>query len=188
VPTSSRPDPTDPDWVLPMTAQDGLTLRAPPPAGAPACAQGSSQLPAYPRPAGALGGTAITYGTYDLFHIGHVRLFERIRQRWGRLVVAVSTDEFNALKGKRAIVPYEDRRDMVAACRWVDRVIPEDSWAQKARDIRTQRAEALVMGSDWAGRFDEFKPLCEVVYLPRTEGISSTALKADVLARVRTLA
>lgn len=147
----------------------------------------ATRLPARLRPAGALGGTALTYGTYDLFHIGHVRLFERIRQRWSRLVVAVSTDEFNALKGKRAIVPYEDRRDMVAACRWVDLVIPEHTWEQKAEDIRTHQAEALVMGSDWAGRFDQFQHLCEVVYLPRTEGISTTELKADVLARVPTL-
>jgi glycerol-3-phosphate cytidylyltransferase len=128
---------------------------------------------------------ALTYGTYDLFHIGHVRLFERIKQRYDRLVVAVSTDEFNALKGKRSVVPFEDRVAMVKACRYVDEVIAEEAWDQKARDIRAFGADALVMGSDWSGRFDEFKDLCEVVYLPRTEGVSSTELKADVVAAVQ---
>lgn len=130
---------------------------------------------------------ALTYGTYDLFHIGHVRLFERIRQRWDRLVVAVSTDDFNAIKGKRSVIRYADRVAMVQACRWVDEVIAEERWDQKAEDIRRWRADALVMGSDWSGRFDEFKSLCEVVYLPRTEGVSSTEVKADVVARARAL-
>jgi glycerol-3-phosphate cytidylyltransferase len=131
------------------------------------------------------GTVALTYGTYDLFHIGHVRLFERIRQRYDRLVVAVSTDEFNAIKGKRSVVPYADRVEMVRACRWVDEVIPETDWAQKERDIVALGADAVVMGSDWEGRFDHLKPLCDVVYLPRTEGVSSTELKADVVATVR---
>lgn len=137
------------------------------------------RLPAHPGPS-----VAITYGTYDLFHIGHVRLFERIKQRFDRLIVAVSTDEFNALKGKHSVVPFEDRVAMVKACRHVDEVIAEESWDQKARDICAYGADALVMGSDWDGRFDEFKDMCEVVYLPRTEGVSSTELKADVVARV----
>ncbi len=128
---------------------------------------------------------ALTYGTYDLFHIGHVRLFERIKERYGRLIVAVSTDEFNALKGKRSTVPFNDRVAMVKACRHVDQVIAENSWDQKERDIRMFGASALVMGSDWTGRFDEFARLCEVVYLPRTEGVSSTELKAHVVAQDR---
>jgi glycerol-3-phosphate cytidylyltransferase len=127
------------------------------------------------------GTVALTYGTYDLFHIGHVRLFERIRQRYDRLVVAVSTDEFNAIKGKRSIVPYADRVEMVRACRWVDEVIPETDWAQKERDIVALGADAVVMGSDWEGRFDHLKPLCDVVYLPRTEGVSSSLLKQQVV-------
>lgn len=157
----------------------------------------TASTPIHPTPAPAAGrhpalahdtrrGTvALTYGTYDLFHIGHVRLFERIRQRYDRLVVAVSTDEFNAIKGKRSVVPYADRVEMVRACRWVDEVIPETDWAQKERDIVALGADAVVMGSDWEGRFDHLKPLCDVVYLPRTEGVSSTELKADVVATVR---
>lgn len=131
------------------------------------------------------GTTALTYGTYDLFHVGHLRLFERIKQRYDRLVVAVSTDEFNAIKGKQSVVPYVDRVALVAACRHVDAVIPETDWAQKERDIVAQGADAVVMGSDWEGRFDHLKPLCDVLYLPRTDGVSSTELKADVVAAVR---
>ncbi len=130
---------------------------------------------------------ALTYGTYDLFHIGHVRLFERIRQRYDRLIVAVSTDEFNAIKGKQSVVPFEDRVAMVKACRYVDEVIAEEAWNQKPRDIRAFGVDALVMGSDWTDRFNEFKTLCDVVYLPRTEGVSTTELKADVLARATAL-
>ncbi|MCA0241062.1 MAG: adenylyltransferase/cytidyltransferase family protein [Proteobacteria bacterium] len=148
---------------------------------------GTGAGPAAPTiaPRSTVPTVALTYGTYDLFHIGHVRLFERIRQRYDRLVVAVSTDEFNAVKGKQSVVPYADRAAMVAACRWVDAVIPETDWGQKAHDIVAHGADALVMGSDWEGRFDEFKPLCDVVYLPRTEGVSSTELKAEVVAAVR---
>ncbi len=121
--------------------------------------------------------TAITYGTYDLFHIGHVNLFRRIKERWGRLIVAVSTDEFNAQKGKRSAVPFADRIELVRACRYVDLAIPETCWEQKADDIRRHHVQAFVMGDDWLGKFDELKPLCEVVYLPRTQGVSSSELK-----------
>lgn len=125
---------------------------------------------------------ALTYGTFDLFHIGHVRLFQRIKQRFDRLVVAVSTDEFNAVKGKKSVVPFADRAEMVRACRFVDEVIAETDWAQKAADIARHAADALVMGGDWEGRFDHLGSLCDVLYLPRTEGVSSTELKADVVA------
>ena len=136
------------------------------------------------RPAGAVRAPplALTYGTFDLFHVGHVRLFARIKQRFDRLVVAVSTDEFNALKGKRAVMPYADRAELVAACRFVDDVIPEHAWEQKARDVTRLGADAVVMGDDWAGRFDALGPLCEVLYLPRTQGVSSSLLKDQVQA------
>jgi glycerol-3-phosphate cytidylyltransferase len=125
---------------------------------------------------------AITYGTYDLMHVGHVRLFRRIKERFDFLIVAVSTDEFNAIKGKRSVVPFADRIEMVRACRYVDLAIPENDWAQKPKDIATYGADAFVMGSEWEGRFDELKSLCEVVYLPRTEGVSSSELKLAVRA------
>lgn len=125
---------------------------------------------------------AITYGTYDLFHVGHVRLFMRIKAQFDRLIVAVSTDEFNAIKGKKAVMPYADRLDLVMSCRHVDMVIAENSWDQKPADIRRFGCTAFVMGDDWQGRFDDLRALCQVIYLPRTEGVSSTELKADVVA------
>lgn len=127
---------------------------------------------------------AITYGTFDLFHIGHARLFQRIKARYGRLVVGVSTDAFNAVKGKEAVMPFRDRMEVVRACRWVDAVIPETHWGQKEDDIRRFRVDALVMGDDWQGAFDHFSSLCEVLYLPRTELVSSSHLKASVINQV----
>lgn len=132
-----------------------------------------------------IGRTALTYGTFDLFHVGHVRLFERIRRRCDRLIVAVSTDEFNAVKGKKSVVPFADRLEVVRACRWVDEVIAEVGWEQKERDIVAHGVDLFVMGDDWQGRFDHLSALCDVLYLPRTEGVSSTELKADAVAAVR---
>lgn len=135
----------------------------------------------FARPPGAM--VAITYGTYDLFHIGHVRLFERISQRFGFVIAAVSSDEFNAIKGKKSEVPFADRIEMVRACRFVDLAIAENGWEQKEHDILHFGADAFVMGSDWSGRFDHLKSLTEVIYLPRTEGISSTELKQSIRTR-----
>lgn len=129
-------------------------------------------------------GTAITYGTFDLFHVGHVRLFQRIRAAHDFLIVAVSTDEFNAIKGKRSVVPFADRIEIVRACRHVDMAIAENDWAQKESDIVNYGVDTFCMGDDWAGRFDHLSALCEVRYLPRTASVSSTQLKSDV----RTLA
>ncbi len=121
--------------------------------------------------------TVITYGTFDLFHVGHLRLLERARALGDRLVVAVSSDEFNEGKGKKTIIPYADRAAIVNAIQIVDQVIPERSWEQKRVDIREHNVDIFVMGADWQGKFDELKELCEVVYLPRTDGVSTTELK-----------
>lgn len=126
--------------------------------------------------------TVLTYGTYDLFHVGHVRLLERARALGDRLVVGVSSDEFNAIKGKRSVIPYEHRAEILRALSCVDDVFPEHDWGQKESDIRRLHAAVLVMGDDWAGKFDEYKTLCEVAYLPRTGGISSTELKTALAA------
>jgi glycerol-3-phosphate cytidylyltransferase len=123
----------------------------------------------------------ITYGTFDLFHIGHLRILERTAALCDRLVVAVSTDEFNAQKGKRTAVPYADRAAIVGAIRHVDLVIAERAWEQKASDIAEHHVDVLVMGDDWSGRFDEYKRLCDVVYLPRTPGVSTTELRGHVV-------
>ncbi|MBV8036754.1 adenylyltransferase/cytidyltransferase family protein [Roseateles sp.] len=130
--------------------------------------------------AGLAPSVAITYGTYDLFHVGHVDLFRRIKARWDFLVVAVSTDEFNAVKGKQSAVPFADRIELVRACRYVDLAIAEEAWEQKTRDIQRYGAQAFVMGDNWRGRFDELEALCEVVYLPCTRGVSSTELQRRV--------
>lgn len=125
--------------------------------------------------------TVLTYGTFDLFHVGHLRLIERLAAMGDRLVVGVSTDEFNATKGKTSVVSYQDRADIVAAIKGVDLVIPEESWDQKVRDIEEHDVDVFVMGDDWKGKFDHLSELCEVVYLPRTQGVSSTAIK-DMLS------
>ncbi len=124
--------------------------------------------------------TVITYGTFDLFHVGHLRLLERARALGDRLVVAVSTDTFNEGKGKRTLIPYADRAAIVGALKMVDVVIPETAWEQKKEDIHRYAVNTLVMGEDWKGKFDELKPLCDVIYLPRTEGISTTELKQSM--------
>ena len=121
--------------------------------------------------------TVITYGTFDLFHFGHLRLLERLKEYGDRLIVGVSTDGFNAEKNKRAFIPYEQRAAIVAAIKYVDKVIPEASWEQKGQDIDLHKVDILAMGDDWQGKFDTFSHSCEVVYLPRTHGISSTSIK-----------
>lgn len=125
--------------------------------------------------------TVITYGTFDLFHVGHVNLLKRAQALGDRLIVAVSTDEFNESKGKVTLVPYEQRVAILEACRYVDLVIPESSWEQKRQDIAKHEIDTLVMGNDWQGKFDDLSDLCEVVYLDRTKDISSSAIKQAVL-------
>lgn len=121
--------------------------------------------------------TVLTYGTFDLFHIGHLRLIERLAAMGDRLVVGVSTDEFNAGKGKRSVVSYDDRAAIVGAIRGVDLVVPEQSWEQKRADILEHGVDLFVMGDDWAGKFDDLSDVCQVRYLPRTSGVSSTEIK-----------
>ena len=120
----------------------------------------------------------ITYGTFDLFHVGHVRLLTRLAALGDQLIVGVSTDEFNAEKGKHAFIPYDHRAEIVGSLAAVDRVVPESSWDQKARDIVDLHVSVLGMGNDWTGKFDHLSELCEVAYLPRTEGVSSGQLRA----------
>lgn len=121
--------------------------------------------------------TVITYGTFDLFHIGHLRLLQRAKELGDRLIVGVSTDEFNEIKGKKSIIPFEQRAEIVQNIKCVDIVIPESSWEQKLEDIKKYSVDIFVMGEDWKGKFDYLYEYCEVVYLPRTPGISTTELK-----------
>src|SRR5689334_21232584 len=121
--------------------------------------------------------TVLTYGTFDLFHIGHLRLLERLRQLGGRLVVAVTTEEFNAGKGKSAVFPFEERAAIVGALKCVDLVIPERTWEQKRQDIIDYKVDIFGMGSDWIGKFDDLQDICNVVYHERTSLISTTSIR-----------
>jgi glycerol-3-phosphate cytidylyltransferase len=129
--------------------------------------------------------TVITYGTFDLFHVGHVRLLKRLADLGDRLIVGCSTDAFNATKGKKTAMPYEQRVELLRACRYVDDVFPEQNWEQKRHDIERTGADIFAMGDDWAGRFDDLIDICEVVYLPRTSGISSTDLKMAISGQIQ---
>ena len=122
----------------------------------------------------------ITYGTFDLFHVGHVNILRRARELGDYLVVALSSDEFNAIKNKKAYHSYEDRKTILESIRYVDEVIPEFTWEQKIKDVQEHNIDVFVMGDDWEGKFDFLKEYCEVVYLPRTEGISTTKIKQDL--------
>lgn len=123
--------------------------------------------------------TVITYGTFDLLHYGHIEILRRAKEltEGGKLIVGISSDEFNAVKGKKSHMPYDKRRELVEAIRYVDEIIPEENWEQKRNDIADHGVDLFVMGNDWEGKFDELKELCEVVYLERTPSISSTAIK-----------
>lgn len=124
----------------------------------------------------------LTYGTFDLLHFGHIEILRRAKELGDYLVVAVSTDEFNAIKNKKAYHNYETRKKMLEAIRYVDLVIPEKNWQQKRDDVKDYKIDTVVMGSDWEGNdnFEVLKDLCEVVYLPRTKGISTTKIKKDL--------
>lgn len=122
----------------------------------------------------------ITYGTFDLLHYGHISLLKRAKELGDYLVVALSTDEFNAIKGKRAHFSYEERKVILEAIRYVDEIIPENQWEQKITDVRENNIDVFVIGDDWQGKFDFLKEYCEVVYLPRTEGISTTQIKQEL--------
>src|SRR5690606_12128655 len=115
-------------------------------------------------------------------HVGHVRLLRRLRSLGTSLVVGLSTDEFNAQKGKRTVIPFEARREVLLACRYVDKVIPETCWEQKRADILRENAQVFAMGDDWAGRFDDLQDVCEVMYLPRTRDVSTTDIKGWMTA------
>jgi glycerol-3-phosphate cytidylyltransferase len=122
-------------------------------------------------------GIVLTYGTLDLFHVGYLRLLKRLSALGDKLVVGCSTDEFNATKGKSTAIPYAHRVEILEACRYVDQVIPEDNWAQKRDDVQRYGIDLFAMGDDWKGKFDDLRDLCDVLYLPRTENISTTELK-----------
>ena len=123
----------------------------------------------------------ITYGTFDLLHYGHINLLRRAKAYGDYLIVVVSSDEFNLReKNKKCYFNYEIRKQLVEAVRYVDLVIPEESWEQKVSDIKEYHVDTFIMGDDWVGKFDYLKEHCEVVYLPRTPEVSTTQIKKDL--------
>ena len=122
----------------------------------------------------------ITYGTFDLLHYGHISLLKRAKELGEYLVVALSTDEFNAIKGKKAHFSYNERKMILEAIKYVDEIIPENNWEQKVEDVRENNIDVFVIGDDWKGKFDFLNEYCQVVYLPRTEGISTTQIKEEL--------
>ena len=126
----------------------------------------------------------ITYGTFDLLHYGHIKLLQRAKALGDYLIVALSTDEFNMRqKNKRSYFSYEERKLILEAIRYVDLIIPEESWEQKKTDIVKYEIDVFVIGDDWEGKFDFLKTVgkgCEVIYLPRTPEISTTQIKNEL--------
>ena len=124
--------------------------------------------------------TVLTYGTFDMFHIGHLKLLQRLAELGDELIVAVSTDEFNELKNKTVLIPYDQRAEIVANISCVDKVIPEHNWEQKLDDVQKYEINIFAMGDDWEGKFDFLEEHCEVIYLERTKDISTTQLKKSL--------
>ena len=122
----------------------------------------------------------ITYGTFDLIHRGHINILRRARELGDHLTVGLSTDSFNQVKGKTTYYTYEERDFILRAIRYVDNIIPETCWDQKIKDVISHEISIFVMGSDWIGKFDFLKPYCHVLYLPRTDGISTRKIKSDL--------
>ena len=127
----------------------------------------------------------ITYGTFDLMHYGHINLLQRAKALGDYLIVAISTDEFNwTEKGKKTYFPYEQRKQLVEAVRYVDLVIPEENWNQKLTDAKKYDVDTFVMGNDWEGQFDFLENEgVNVIYLPRTPEISTSKIKKNLYAK-----
>jgi glycerol-3-phosphate cytidylyltransferase len=134
-----------------------------------------------------LKNKVLTYGTFDLFHIGHLHLLNRLKNLGNHLTVAVSTDDFNETKGKQTMIPFEQRKEIVANIKCVDLVIPEISWEQKVGDIKNHNIDIFAIGNDWEGKFNFLEKYCSVIYLPRTNDISSTFIKKHLFSTYRNL-
>lgn len=122
----------------------------------------------------------LTYGTFDMFHIGHARLLKRLKKRCDYLIVGLSTDEFNEIKGKKTLIPYKQRKKILESIKYVDKVIPEKNWNQKIKNIKKYNINIFAMGDDWKGKFDDLEDHCEVLYLKRTKDISTSQLKKSL--------
>mmetsp|Transcript_1564 Transcript_1564/g.4991 ORF Transcript_1564/g.4991 Transcript_1564/m.4991 type:complete len:137 (-) Transcript_1564:29-439(-) len=125
--------------------------------------------------------TVITFGTYDLYHVGHVRILARARALGDRLIVGVSSDALNvAKKGRPPVYSEKDRLTIIDSVKFVDKVFIEESLELKRQYILDNKADILVMGDDWKGKFDHLSDICQVVYLERTPEVSTTETKAYI--------
>ena len=122
----------------------------------------------------------ITYGTYDMLHWGHINLLRRARELGDHLTVGLSSDEFNKIKHKDSFHSYAERKLILESIRYVDKIIPEHNWEQKVSDIKENNIDIFVIGNDWKGEFDFLMEFCEVIYLERTDGISTTQIKSII--------
>lgn len=122
----------------------------------------------------------ITYGTFDLLHLGHINLLKRAKELGDYLIVGLSTDTFNEGKKKQAYHSFDNRKLILESISYVNEVIPENTWNQKIEDVIVHQVDVFVMGDDWKGKFDFLKEYCDVIYLPRTIGISTTKIKNDL--------
>jgi len=122
----------------------------------------------------------ITYGTFDLIHLGHINLLRRAKELGDYLIVGLSTDEFNELKHKQAYHNFFVRKEILESIRYVDLVIAEHSWEQKIEDVQKYNVDIFVIGDDWKGKFDYLNQFCKVIYLPRTRDISTSKIKSDI--------
>jgi len=122
----------------------------------------------------------ITYGTFDILHIGHINILKKAKALGDELIVGLSSDEFNSQKHKSSLLNYDNRKAVLESIRYVDMVIPETNWEQKILDIQKYNIDIFVMGDDWRGKFDFLKDYCQVIYLSRTDGISTTQIKEEL--------
>lgn len=122
----------------------------------------------------------LTYGTYDILHYGHINLLKRAKDLGDYLVVGLSTDGFNQKKHKQSYFSYDERNSILGAIKYVDKIIPETCWEQKIYDVKRLNVDIFVMGNDWEGEFDFLKEYCKVIYLPRTQDISSTIMRTKL--------
>lgn len=122
----------------------------------------------------------ITYGTFDLIHYGHINLLKKAKGLGDYLIVALSTNKFNEIKGKKCYFGYDERKKLLESIRYVDLVIPEENWEQKVNDVQEFKVDTFVIGDDWKGKFDFLEDYCEVVYLDRTPEISTTKIKDEL--------
>ena len=123
----------------------------------------------------------ITYGTFDVLHYGHINLLKRAKAFGDYLIVVLSSDEFNKIKNKNSYYTFEQRKIILEACRYVDLVVPEYNWEQKIEDVKKYQVDVFVMGDDWDGKFNFLKEYCDVVYLPRTPNVCSSATKEHLI-------